>query len=70
MVTIAVVMGLLAIITGQAPGYPLRDPEGFLGPAWVRLPLIFLGAFVADMVPRTLWQSRGRLTGSGPRHDW
>ena len=34
MVTIAVVMGLLAIITGQALGYPLRDPEGFLGPAW------------------------------------
>ena len=62
MVTIAVVMGLLAIITGQALGYPLRDPEGFLGPAWVRLPLLCLGAFIADVVPRTLWRSRGRLS--------
>ena len=52
MVTIAVVMGLLAIITGQALGYPLRDPEGFLGPAWVRLPLLCLGAFIADVIPR------------------
>src|SRR6188474_1614998 len=62
MVTIAVVMGLLAIITGQALGYPLRDPEGFLGPAWVRLPLLCLGAFVADVIPRTLWRSRGKLS--------
>ena len=61
MVTIAVVMGLLAIITGQALGYPLRDPEGFLGPAWVRLPLLCLGAFIADVLPRTLWRSRGKL---------
>ncbi len=62
MVTIAAVMGLLAIITGQALGYPLRDPEGFLGPAWVRLPLLCLGAFIADVVPRTLWRSRGKLS--------
>ena len=62
MVTIAVVMGLLAIITGRALGYPLRDPEGFLGPAWVRLPLLCLGAFIADVIPRTLWRSRGRLS--------
>ena len=66
MVTIAVVMGLTAIITGQALGYPLRDPEGFLGPAWVRLPLLCLGAFVADVVPRTLWRTRFRLKSFGP----
>ena len=62
MVTIAVVMGLLAIITGQALGYPLRDPEGFLGPAFVRIPLLCLGAFVVDIVPRTLWRTRGKLS--------
>ena len=62
MVTIAVVMGALAVITGQALGYPLRDPEGFLGPAWVRLPLLCLGAFIADIVPRTLWRTRGRVS--------
>ncbi len=61
MVTIAVVMGLTALITGQSLGYPFRDPDGFLGPAWVRLPLLCLGAFVADILPRTLWRSRGRV---------
>ena len=60
MVTIAVFMGVLAIITGQALGYPLRDPDGFLGPAWVRLPMLCLGAFIADILPRTLWRARGK----------
>jgi hypothetical protein len=62
MVTIAIVMGALAFITGQAVGYPLRDPDGFLGPAWVRLPMLCVGAFIADILPRTLWRSRGRLS--------
>ena len=61
MVTIAVFMGVLAIITGQSLGASLRDPDGFLGPAWVRLPMLCLGAFVIDIVPRTLWRSRGRI---------
>lgn len=60
MVTVALTMSALAVITGVALGYPLRDPDGFLGPAWVRLPLLLLGAFVADIVPRTLWRTRGR----------
>lgn len=61
MVTIAVVMGLLAYITGEAVDHPLRDPDGFLGPAWVRLPMLCVGAFVADILPRTLWRCRGRM---------
>ncbi len=61
MVAIAAIMGTTAIITGLALGYPLRDPEGFLGPAFVRIPLLCLGAFIADVVPRTLWRSRGRV---------
>jgi membrane-associated phospholipid phosphatase len=55
--------GLLAVIASQALGLPMRDPEGFLGPAWIRLPLLVLGAFLADVVPRSLWRSRGRLSG-------
>ncbi|MET0840370.1 MAG: phosphatase PAP2 family protein [Marmoricola sp.] len=60
MVAIAVVMGTLAFIVSRVVDYPLRDPDGFLGPAWVRLPLLCIGAFVADIVPRTLWRSRLR----------
>jgi len=62
MVTIAIFMGAVAFITGEALGYPLRDPDGFLGPAWVRLPMLIVFAFVADILPRTLWRSRGKLT--------
>lgn len=59
LVAVAVIMGALAIICSQALGYPLRDPDGFLGPAWIRLPLLVIGAFVADIVPRTLFRARG-----------
>jgi membrane-associated phospholipid phosphatase len=59
LVAVAVIMGALAIICSQALGYPLRDPDGFLGPAWIRLPLLVGFAFVADLVPRTLFRARG-----------
>ena len=52
--------GLLAVVVGQSLGLPLRDPEGFLGPAWIRLPLLVLGAFLADVLPRAAWRSRGK----------
>jgi hypothetical protein len=50
--------GTLAVVASQALGLPIRDPEGFLGPAWTRLPLLMLGAFLADVVPRAAWRSR------------
>jgi len=60
LVTVAVVMGVLAFICSRSLGYPLRDPDGFLGPAWIRLPLLVVGAFVADVLPRTLFRARGK----------
>ena len=51
-------MGALAVIAALVLDKRLADPEGFLGPAWVRLPLLLLGAFLLDMLPRTLWGSR------------
>jgi hypothetical protein len=59
LVTVAAVMGALAFICSKSLDYPLRDPDGFLGPAWLRLPLLVLGAFVADILPRTLYRARG-----------
>src|SRR5919107_425100 len=60
-VAVAVVMGLVAVLPSQAPGERLLDPDGFLGPAWVRLPAMVLGAFLVDVVPRSLWHSRKRI---------
>ena len=53
-------MGSLAVLTALSLGKGLVDPEGFLGPAWLRLPLLVLGAFLLDLLPRTLWHSRLR----------
>lgn len=52
-------MGALAVITSISINRPLIDPEGFLGPAWIRLPLIVLGALLLDLLPRTIWVTRG-----------
>ena len=51
-------MGLLAVFASVTLDRPLVDPEGFLGPSWLRLPMLLLGAFLLDMLPRTLWGSR------------
>jgi hypothetical protein len=59
LVSLAIVMGVLAFICSRKLGYPLRDPDGFLGPAWIRLPLLVIGAFIADVLPRTLFRARG-----------
>ena len=60
LVTNAGIMAVLAFVVSRALGYPLRDPDGFLGPAWVRMPLLCLMGFAVDIVPRTIWRSRGR----------
>jgi hypothetical protein len=65
LVGIALVMGVLAVVASLAIDEPLRDPDGSLGPGWVRLPLMLVGAFVVDVVPRSLWRSRQRLRSTG-----
>jgi PAP2 superfamily len=58
-IVLAVVMGVLSVAAAITLDLPLRDPEGFLGPSWVRLPLIVLGCFAADVVPRVLYRTKG-----------
>ena len=60
LVGVALCMGLLAVIASVALGEDLKDPDGSLGPSWVRLPLMVAGAFVIDVLPRSLWRSRHR----------
>ena len=40
LIGVASVMGILALTASIALGRPLVGPEGFLGPAWLRLPLL------------------------------
>jgi hypothetical protein len=58
LVGVAVVTGGLAVVASQLLDLPVRDPDGFLGPSWVRLPGLLLGAFLIDIVPRSLWRAR------------
>jgi membrane-associated phospholipid phosphatase len=46
--------GGLTLLTAALTGLPLRDPEGFLGPSYVRLPLIAALMMALDVVPRVL----------------
>jgi hypothetical protein len=57
----ALLVGAVAIIVSHALGEPLRDPDGFLGPAWFRIPAMVAGAFLIDIVPRAAWRSRFRV---------
>jgi hypothetical protein len=59
MVGTAVLMGGLAVVCSSILDKELADPEGsFLGPSYIRLPLLLVGALLLDMLPRTLWYSR------------
>jgi hypothetical protein len=58
LIGIALTMALLAVVAAVAVDKRLADPDGFLGPSWLRLPMLVGGAFLADLLPRTLWQSR------------
>jgi hypothetical protein len=58
MVALAVGMALWAIILAIVLDKRLVDPEGsFLGPSYIRLPILLLGALLLDLVPLTIWKS-------------
>jgi membrane-associated phospholipid phosphatase len=57
-VAVAVVTGAVAVVCAVYLGLPLRDPDGFLGPTYVRLPLIVTLMLAADVVPRALLRAR------------
>ncbi|MXG90076.1 phosphatase PAP2 family protein [Nocardioides sp. YIM 123512] len=52
MVVLAVGMAAWALIEAWVLGKSVIDPEGsFLGPSYIRLPLLLLGALLLDLVP-------------------
>jgi len=56
--------GGLMLVTALAQDLPLRDPDGLIGPSYIRLPLIAVGMMLADLVPRVglrVWRTRRPL---------
>jgi len=66
-VLLALGVGLTAIVLSNELGIALKDPEGFLGPAYVRLPLIGLGFFALGVVPMAIRRAGWRHTWRGVR---
>ena len=50
-VSLSVAVTVAAVASSLYLGLPMKDPEGFLGPAYVRLPLLGLLFFAAGIVP-------------------
>jgi PAP2 superfamily len=67
LVGVALVMGVLAVVASQVLDEPLKDPDGSMGPSWFRMPTMLLGAFLLDVVPRSVWRAR-RQRGSFMTH--
>lgn len=66
-IAIAATTGVLALVIGRRYDQPLLDPEGsFLGPSWIRLPVLLSLCLALDLVPRMLWHSRLRRSAMLP----
>jgi hypothetical protein len=57
-VAVALGTGAVAVLCALILGLPLRDPDGFLGPTYVRLPVIAALMLAADVVPRAVLRTR------------
>jgi len=53
-VLLSVAVGVTAVVSSLILNLPVRDPDGFLGPSYVRLPLIVLLFFAAGIIPTAL----------------
>ena len=57
-IAVALGTGAVALLSALSLGIPLRDPDGFLGPTYVRLPVIVALMLALDVVPRGVLRAR------------
>jgi len=73
-VILSVAVGVTAIVASQRLGVPLRDPDGFLGPAYIRLPLIGVLFFAAGIIPQAIrrsgWRHAPKTIRMIVREEW
>lgn len=73
-VIVSIVTGVLAIAASIHTGIGLRDPEGFLGPAYVRLPMLAFVMFLAGLIPAAVrrcgWRGIPRGMIEVVKYEW
>jgi hypothetical protein len=72
---VVLAFGALSVLTALAFDLPMRDPDGLIGPSYVRLPLIGLLMMGMDVVPRVVMRRRRapglfRITVNVVRERW
>ena len=55
---VAMATGLLAVVGALALDLPFRDPDGFIGPAYIRLPAIVAFFLLLDIAPSLVREAR------------
>lgn len=60
---------LVSIAVATRFGLPLRDPDGFVGPAYIRLPAAVLAMIAIDVVPRAIYRRTRVLDVIRERYD-
>lgn len=66
-VLLSLAVGVTTIVASESLNLPLRDPDGFLGPSYIRLPLIVALFFAAGIIPTAIKRSGFRHIPSGVR---
>lgn len=64
-VGVSALSALVCAVVAAQLDRPISDPEGFLGPAYVRLPLIGLAMLAADVLPRAFARAYKTVTAGG-----
>jgi hypothetical protein len=57
LICLAAIMGVLAAWAAWSVDRHIVDPDGFLGPSYLRLPGMLMGAFLIDLVPLAVLKS-------------
>jgi hypothetical protein len=57
-VVMSVALWAVTVVVAVSYHLPVRDPDGVAVPTYIRFPAILLLAFLADVLPRTLWRGR------------
>ncbi|MCU4299101.1 phosphatase PAP2 family protein [Brevibacterium permense] len=71
---LALLVGAAAVFSSLFLDLPLRDPDGFLGPSYIRLPLLVLGfiggGLIVETVRRSGWRNLPASVVDVAKKEW